>query len=112
MTPGVGGIGGVGGEAPGGAVDDPTKTLLLGTPQMPAKCRGIRLCFTRMTASVRAWRGVFAPLLQWQSTHTSTAVYVHLSQENYDFRILHGCQRGARAHRSKGLADRDQRQRR
>jgi hypothetical protein len=83
VTPGVGGIGGVGGEAPGGAVDDPTKMLLLGTPQMPASAAELGLLYPY---DGTVWpRGVFAPLLQWQSTHASTAVYVHLSQENYDF---------------------------
>ncbi|HTA89331.1 MAG TPA: hypothetical protein VK745_07145 [Polyangiaceae bacterium] len=83
VTPGVGGIGGVGGEAPGGPVDDATQTLLLGTPQMPANAGEFGLLYPY---DGTVWpRGVFAPLLQWQSTHTSTAVYVHLSQANFDF---------------------------
>ncbi len=83
VTPGVGGIGGVGGEAPGGPVDGPTQMLLLGTPQMPANAGEFGLLYPY---DGTVWpRGVFAPLLQWQSTHTSTAVYVHLSQANFDF---------------------------
>jgi hypothetical protein len=83
VTPGVGGIGGVGGEAPGGPVDDATQMRLLGTSQMPANAAEFGLLYPY---DGTVWpRGVFAPLLQWQSTHTSTAVYVHLSQENYDF---------------------------
>ncbi len=83
VTPGVGGIGGVGGEAPGAAVDDATKTRLLGTAQAPASAQEFGLLYPY---DGTVWpRGVFAPLLQWQSTHTSTAVYVHLTQNNYEF---------------------------
>jgi len=83
VTPGVGGIGGVGGEAPGGAVDAATQMRLLGTAQMPANTGEFGLLYPY---DGTVWpRGVFAPLLQWQSTHTSTAVFVHLSQANYDF---------------------------
>lgn len=83
VTPGVGGIGGVGGEAPGAAVDDATKMRLLGTPQAPANAAEFGLLYPY---DGTVWpRGVFAPLLQWQSTHSSTAVYVHLTQDNYEF---------------------------
>jgi hypothetical protein len=83
VKPGVGGIGGVGGEAPGGPVDDATRTRLLGTPKKPANFAEFGLLYPY---DGTVWpRGVFAPLLQWQTTHTSTSVYVHLSQKNYDF---------------------------
>ncbi|HWZ89288.1 MAG TPA: hypothetical protein VNW92_10570 [Polyangiaceae bacterium] len=83
VTPGVGGIGGVGGVAPGAAVDDATKMRLLGTPMMPANATEFGLLYPY---DGTVWpRGIFAPLLQWQTTHTSTAIYVHLTQANYDF---------------------------
>ena len=84
ITPGVGGIGGVGGEAPGGPVDDATKTRLLGTAMAPASPSEFGLLYPY---NGTVWpRAIFAPLLQWQTTHTpTTAVYVHLSQANYDF---------------------------
>jgi hypothetical protein len=84
VTPGVGGIGGVGGEAPGGAVDDGTKTRLLGTSMKPASAAELGLLYPY---NGTVWpRGTFAPLLQWQTTHTpTTAVFVHLTQANYDF---------------------------
>jgi hypothetical protein len=84
VTPGVGGIGGVGGEAPGGAVDDVTKTRLIGSSMMPASAAEFGLLYPY---SGTVWpRGIFAPLLQWQTMHTPTsAVFVHLTQANYDF---------------------------
>jgi hypothetical protein len=83
-TPGVGGIGGVGGEAPGTPVDKATITRLTGTAMAPATAAEFGLLYPY---NGTVWpRGVFAPLLQWQTSHTPTsAVYVHLSQENYDF---------------------------
>ena len=84
VTPGVGGIGGVGGEAPGGAVDDATKTRLTGMAMMPASAAEFGLLYPY---DGTVWpRGILAPLLQWQTTHTPTsAVFVHLTQANYDF---------------------------
>jgi hypothetical protein len=84
-TPGVGGIGGVGGEAPGGPVDDATVKRLLGTAIQPTSAAELGMLYPY---DGTVWpRGIFAPLLQWQTTHTpSSAVYVHLSQKNYDFK--------------------------
>jgi len=85
VKPGVGGIGGVGGEAPGGPVDASTRKRLIGTATKPATENEFGLLYPY---DGTVWpRGIFAPLLQWQTTHSGTnAVYVHLSQENYDFR--------------------------
>ncbi len=84
VTPGVGGIGGVGGEAPGGMVDDATVARLLGPASKPANAAELGLLYPYDRT---VWpRGIFAPLLQWQTTHTPTsAVRVHLTQSNYDF---------------------------
>ncbi len=84
VTPGVGGIGGVGGEAPGGKVDDATLARLLGPASKPADAAELGLLYPY---DGTVWpRGIFAPLLQWQTTHTPTsAVRVHLKQSNYEF---------------------------
>jgi hypothetical protein len=84
VTPGVGGIGGVGGEAPGDPLDQATITRLTGTAMAPASAAEFGLLYPY---NGTVWpRGIFAPLLQWQTTHTpTTAVYVHLTQANYDF---------------------------
>ncbi len=84
VTPGVGGIGGVGGEAPGGPLDDATR-MRFGTPgTKPASSAELGLLYPY---NGTVWpRAMLAPLLQWQTTHTPTsAVFVHLSQANYDF---------------------------
>jgi len=82
-TPGKGGIGGVGGEPTGAAVDDATKTRLTGTATAPATGAEFGLLYPY---DGTVWpRGIFAPLLQWQTTHKSTAVFVHITQDNYDF---------------------------
>ena len=84
VTPGVGGIGGVGGEAPGGPVDEATRTRLLGPASAPTSAAEFGLLYPY---NGTVWpRGIFAPLLQWQTSHTPTsAVYVHLKQTNYEF---------------------------
>ena len=57
---------------------------LLGTAMAPASAGELGLLYPY---NGTVWpRGIFAPLLQWQTSHTpSSAVYVHLSQANYDF---------------------------
>lgn len=97
VTPGVGGIGGVGGEAPGGPVDEATRTRLLGTAMAPASAAELGLLYPY---DKTVWpRGIFAPLLQWQTTHKPTsAVYVHLSQENYDFKGFYAGTNAVREH--------------
>ncbi|MEP7050169.1 MAG: hypothetical protein ABJB12_07450 [Pseudomonadota bacterium] len=84
VTPGVGGIGGVGGEAPGGPVDEATRMRLLGPSTKPASAAEFGLLYPY---NGTVWpRAMLAPLLQWQTTHANTsAVFVHLSQANYDF---------------------------
>ncbi|MES1176218.1 MAG: hypothetical protein ABUL62_17990 [Myxococcales bacterium] len=83
-TPGVGGIGGVGGEAPGGPLDTDTMTRLTGTAMAPSNAAEFGLLYPY---DGTVWpRGIFAPLLQWQTSHAATTgVFVHLSQANYDF---------------------------
>ena len=82
--PGVGGIGGVGGEAPGGPVTDATRTRFVTPGKKPASAAEFGLLYPY---DGTVWpRAMLAPLLQWQTTHTKTvAVFVHLSQANYDF---------------------------
>jgi hypothetical protein len=82
-VPGVGGVGGVGGDPPGAAVDDKTRTLLSGTATAPGSAAELGLLYPY---DGTVWpRGLFAPLLQWQTTHTASAVLIHLSQKNFDF---------------------------
>jgi hypothetical protein len=80
---GVGGVGGVGGEGLGGPVDDPTRMRLQtgGSPPASAQEFGWLYPYDKTV-----WpRGIPAPLLQWQTNHPATAVYVHLKQANYEF---------------------------
>ncbi|MEO7036214.1 MAG: hypothetical protein ABI548_19875 [Polyangiaceae bacterium] len=84
VTPGVGGIGGVGGEAPGGPLDDATRMRFASPGTKPATTAEFGLLYPY---DGTVWpRAMLAPLLQWQTKHTPTsAVFVHLSQKNYDF---------------------------
>jgi len=97
IKPGVGGIGGVGGELPGGPVDAATRKRLLGPSTKPKSAAEFGLLYPY---DGTVWpRGIFAPLLQWQTTHTPTqAVYVHLSQENYDFQGFYAGDSAVREH--------------
>jgi hypothetical protein len=80
---GVGGIGGVGGEGLGGPVDEATRTLLLTGAAPPASQAELGILYPY---DKTVWpRGLFAPLIQWQTTHAVKAVYIHLTQKNYEF---------------------------
>jgi hypothetical protein len=82
-VPGVGGIGGVGGEGLGGPVDEPTRTLLRGGGSAPADAREMGWLYPY---NKTVWpHGINAPLLQWQTTHQATSIYIHLTQTNFDF---------------------------
>ncbi|HEV8248312.1 MAG TPA: hypothetical protein VGP93_21195, partial [Polyangiaceae bacterium] len=80
---GPGGIGGVGGEQPGGPVDDPTKMRLTGAAQTPATAQEFGLIYP-YDGTVFP-RAILAPLVQWQTSHAASAVYIHLTQENFEF---------------------------
>lgn len=75
--------GGVGGEGPGGPVDDVTRALLLGPAQAPADAAELGWLYPY---DLTVWpRGLLPPLLQWQTTHAVSAVYIHLTQQDFDF---------------------------
>ena len=79
---GAGGYGGVGGEGPGGPVDTATQTRLRGAapPSSPTEF-GLLYPYDKTV-----WpRGILPPLVQWQTTHSATAAYIHLIQTNFEF---------------------------
>jgi hypothetical protein len=80
---GAGGFGGVGGEGPGGPVDDATVARLRGTAAAPATPAELGLLYPY---DKTVWpRGLLPPLVQWQTTHTATSAYIHLTQANFEF---------------------------
>ena len=80
---GAGGYGGVGGEGPGGPVDTATQTRLRGAAQSPASAAEFGLLYPY---DKTVWpRGILPPLVQWQTTHSATAAYIHLIQANFEF---------------------------
>jgi hypothetical protein len=82
---GPGGYGGVGGEGPGGPTDP---TAFAGDAAAPASAKEFGFIYPYDRT---VWpRGLLAPLLQWQTTHVAQAVYVHLSQHDYDFKGYYG----------------------
>lgn len=81
---GAGGIGGVGGNGLGGPVSNGTQTLLSGTPTPPASSAELGWLYPY---DQTVWpRGILAPLLQWATTHTVSAVYIHLTQKSFEFK--------------------------
>jgi len=79
--PGPAGYGGVGGEGPGGPADP---SLFAGTAKAPASAAEMSFLYPY---DKTVWpRGLLAPLLQWTTTHTATAVYIHLSENDFDFK--------------------------
>jgi len=81
---GAGGIGGVGGSGPGGPVSSGTQAILTGTPTAPSSAQELGWLYPY---DQTVWpRGLLAPLLQWQTTHTAAAVYIHVTQKNYEFK--------------------------
>jgi hypothetical protein len=80
---GAGGYGGVGGEGPGGPVDDATVARLRAGGTAPGSQAELGLLYPY---DKTVWpRGLLPPLVQWQTTHTATAAYVHLTQKNFEF---------------------------
>ncbi len=83
LEAGLGGYGGVGGEGPGTSVSDATMALLRGTATAPATQAELGLLYPY---DGTVWpRGLLPPLVQWQTTHTAAAAYVHLTQANFEF---------------------------
>jgi hypothetical protein len=81
---GAGGIGGVGGNGLGGPVGMATQGVLSGTPTPPSSTTELGWLYPY---DATVWpRGILAPLLQWTTTHTVTAVYIHLTQKNFEFK--------------------------
>lgn len=81
---GVGGVGGVGGEGLGGAVDGGVESSLATTGTAPTS--NAQLGFLYPYDRTVFPRGQLAPLLQWESNLSGiSAVYIHLSEANYDF---------------------------
>ncbi|WP_394848395.1 hypothetical protein LZC95_13155 [Pendulispora brunnea] len=70
----------VGGSGIGGPVDAPTKGRLQGTPTNAPDFIGL------YPYDKTVWpRGLFAPLLQWQSSKNVKAVYIHLKENGFEF---------------------------
>jgi len=81
---GAGGIGGVGGSGQGGQVGSGTQGVLTGTTTPPGSAAELGWLYPY---DQTVWpRGILAPLLQWQTTHATSAVYIHLSQANYEYK--------------------------
>jgi hypothetical protein len=80
---GAGGVGGVGGEGLGAPVDDATRTRLKAGGTPPASAQEFSWLYPY---DKTVWpRGLFAPLLQWKTSHTASAVYIHITQANFEF---------------------------
>jgi hypothetical protein len=80
---GAGGIGGVGGNGPGGPVSSGTQTLLTGTATPPTSAQQLGWLYPY---DQTVWpRGLLPPLLQWQTTIGVTGVYVHMTEQGYEF---------------------------
>jgi hypothetical protein len=78
---GPGGYAGVGGEGPGGSTD---AGAFGGSVAAPSSAQELGFVYPY---DGTIWpRGLLAPLLQWQTTHVAQAVYIHLSQNDYDFK--------------------------
>jgi hypothetical protein len=79
----LGGNNGVGGNLLGGPVDPTTLARLQGTPTPPTSAAQLGWLYPY---DGTVWpRGILAPLLQWQTTASVSAVSIHLSEANYDF---------------------------
>jgi hypothetical protein len=81
---GLGGIGGVGGSGLGGPVSGGALGALMGAPTPPATSSELGWLYPY---NKTVWpRGILAPLLQWATTHTASAVYIHLVQKYFEFK--------------------------
>jgi hypothetical protein len=80
----AGGTGGVGGEGIGGPVAPSTQALLQAGPDGGAEAGAGASWLYPYDQTV--WpRGLLAPLLQWSTTQSFDAVYVHLSESAFDY---------------------------
>jgi hypothetical protein len=87
-VPPDGGTGGVGGTGPGSQVDTGTQGTLTGGATPPANAQELGWLYPY---DKTVWpRGLLAPLLQWQTTHAVTAVYVHATEKYYEFQGFYG----------------------
>jgi hypothetical protein len=79
---GAGGYGGVGGDGPGAPASAAQLSAVTGTPTADSTVMWI------YPYSGTVWpQGLLAPLLQWQSgTHSFDSVYVHLQENNYEYK--------------------------
>ena len=79
----LGGNNGVGGNLLGGPVDPTTLGRLNGPGTAPTSAQQLGWLYPY---DKTVWpRGILAPLLQWQTTASVTAVRIHLSEANFDF---------------------------
>ena len=74
------GGGGVGGSPIGSPVDNGTKGRLQGTAQAAPD-----FVFLYPYDNTVWPRGLFAPLMQWQTGHAAKAVYIHLKENGFEF---------------------------
>jgi hypothetical protein len=80
---GIGGLGGVGGEGLGGPVDAATQARLRAGGTAPASPSDLSWLYPY---DKTVWpHGINAPLLQWQTSRPASAVYIHLTQDNFEF---------------------------
>src|SRR5215472_12827337 len=85
---GAGGIGGVGGSPLGGPLPQGVVMALQGMATPPASAQELGWLYPY---DKTVWpRGILAPLLQWQTTHNVTGVFIHLSESNFDFQGFYG----------------------
>jgi hypothetical protein len=83
VTPDAG-VGGVGGNGAGGPVDPGTQGALTGPATPPASAQELGWLYPY---DKTVWpHGLLAPLLQWQTTHTASSVYIHLKQKYFEFK--------------------------
>src|SRR5580704_7482751 len=79
----LGGNNGVGGNLLGGPVDPATLGRLQGPATAPSSPQQLGWLYPY---DKTVWpRGILAPLLQWQTTSSVSAVSIHLSETNFDF---------------------------
>jgi hypothetical protein len=82
------GTGGVGGTGPGSAISGATQASLTGTATAPTSPQQLGWLYPY---DKTVWpRGLLPPLLQWQTTYAVTAVYVHATEQGYEFQGFYG----------------------
>jgi hypothetical protein len=77
---GTGGVGGVGGSGPGAPVTGTIQTVLQGTPVADPSLAWL------YPYDKTVWpQGLLAPLLQWSTTQSYDAIYIHLQEKGFDY---------------------------